>query len=397
MRHPGLRRAGWALVMTTEHGELISACFGAVPFDLAPAQTSRDGEDYAIFMASFVAEPPFTILCDCAGTVGCMQVGGRQKGLQGPRAHLWSRVYSAFDGEQAEVVKTLAHATAADVLGGKTTWWEKKGNSEADKFAKRGCAMHPMPQDAIDAFHGLAALAREAARWAGQQEAWLFRKSLRDTEGNCSLSDGSGIPEGQTVAPDGDGGSAGGGSSNVVEEREDDELEIACSPATTVNGHYLRKCRVTETGERLITCVHCGMYFWKSQRGLSQVCKGAARITPAGRTQLARIAAGLFPKFGPRHVSALEAIDLDTVVELREMIARHCEVQPQSEFVERWARPSSVECLKCFGASERVLDEIRQISSEAHAGQWVQSGEARSGVAAEHEYEPEDEEGVWFS
>ena len=78
-RHPALRRAGWALVMTNEHGQLLSACFGAVPFDLAPMQTSRDGEDYAIFMLSFVAEPPFTVSVIAPARSGaCRWAAGRR-------------------------------------------------------------------------------------------------------------------------------------------------------------------------------------------------------------------------------------------------------------------------------------------------------------------------------
>ena len=41
-----LRRAGWALVATNAEGQLISAAYAAVPLDVRPGQSSRDGEDH---------------------------------------------------------------------------------------------------------------------------------------------------------------------------------------------------------------------------------------------------------------------------------------------------------------------------------------------------------------
>ena len=41
-------------------------------------------------------------------------------------------------GRRTPVVKTLAHATTTDIDAGSSTWWEKKGNDLADKFAKLG-------------------------------------------------------------------------------------------------------------------------------------------------------------------------------------------------------------------------------------------------------------------
>ena len=42
-----------------------------------------------------------------------------------------------------QIRKTKAHATAADVQSGKSTWWEKSSNATADLLAKRGAALHP--------------------------------------------------------------------------------------------------------------------------------------------------------------------------------------------------------------------------------------------------------------
>ena len=59
---PGLRRAGWSLVMVSPTGECIAAAFGAVPEESCPDQSSRDGEDYAYFMARQLVRFPATFL-----------------------------------------------------------------------------------------------------------------------------------------------------------------------------------------------------------------------------------------------------------------------------------------------------------------------------------------------
>ena len=71
-----LRRAGWALVQVDSKGDLVAAAYGPVPLDDAPFQQARDGEDYAIFMATALVEPPFALHIDCAGTLQCLSEAG---------------------------------------------------------------------------------------------------------------------------------------------------------------------------------------------------------------------------------------------------------------------------------------------------------------------------------
>ena len=49
-RIPFLRRADWAVVQVDSDGNLVAAAYGAVPWEAAPAQEARDGEDYAVYM-----------------------------------------------------------------------------------------------------------------------------------------------------------------------------------------------------------------------------------------------------------------------------------------------------------------------------------------------------------
>ena len=54
-----LARAGWSMVQVDWLGDLQSAAFGLVPIRECPAQTSRDGEDCALSMLTYVA------VCNC--------------------------------------------------------------------------------------------------------------------------------------------------------------------------------------------------------------------------------------------------------------------------------------------------------------------------------------------
>ena len=63
-----LWRAGWAVVGVDE-AKLKAAAFGAEPIDVLPAQTSRDGEDYAAAMAGTISVDPLKLHTNCAGTI----------------------------------------------------------------------------------------------------------------------------------------------------------------------------------------------------------------------------------------------------------------------------------------------------------------------------------------
>ena len=49
---PGLRFAGWSVVVVDVNGDVVSALFGVVTLDEAPYQVARDGEDVAILLLS---------------------------------------------------------------------------------------------------------------------------------------------------------------------------------------------------------------------------------------------------------------------------------------------------------------------------------------------------------
>ena len=122
-----LRRAGWAVVQTDAAGNFISAAYGAAPWDAAPAQVARDGEDYAVAMLPEIAIQPFELYIDCAGTLSATRDPAIAQCPRHLRAHLWARVWASFRTLSSH--KTKAHASKADAEQGLTTEWERKGNN----------------------------------------------------------------------------------------------------------------------------------------------------------------------------------------------------------------------------------------------------------------------------
>ena len=120
------RRAGWAIVMIDGHGNEIAAVYGLVPHNLGPEQTARDGEDCAFWAMPHCCEHITSVYVDCQGTLECATTKAKALHPTNPRAHLWEHWWATM-GPAVLAHKTLAHATETDVLAGKTTWWDKKG------------------------------------------------------------------------------------------------------------------------------------------------------------------------------------------------------------------------------------------------------------------------------
>lgn len=137
---PMLRRAGWAVVMVDDEGRLLAAAYGAVPWEAAPEQLSRDAEDFAASMLPCVAMEPFECYADCAGTIGAAASGSVvAASASQARAHRWGRFFAAFPDIVLHKVK--AHCSFADVQAGRISKRAYLGNSHADSYAKagRGC------------------------------------------------------------------------------------------------------------------------------------------------------------------------------------------------------------------------------------------------------------------
>ena len=292
---PQLRRAGWSVVQVDRFGKMISAAYGPVPFDHAPEQVARDGEDYAVFMCSLVATPPLQIYSDCSGTVRCIRSGPQYSSSPAnPRAHLWTKFWAQFEDEDVVGHKTLGHATPRDVEDGKTTWWELHANKEADKLAKAGAAMHAIPPDVLADYFGLVQIVKEAAIWAGTQEAWMDDRKLRDCQ---SITDPA-LKE------------------SKVDQREVRQIDRSQQDqrAADVWTHELVAAELipSQLG-KVIACKKCGAFAWKRRGKLVEPCRGNP-TTQWMRKQKERLDAQLFPgtqqyAIGPLRALSPEELD----------------------------------------------------------------------------------------
>eukprot|EP00959_Pyramimonas_sp_CCMP1952_P106750 2231952-Pyramimonas_sp.AAC.1 len=90
------------------------------------------------------------ICTDCSGILGCVWDRAKSCSSQNSRAHLWSFVWHVFEGG-LKARKVKGHATMADVLNGVRSDLDRLGNKHADRFARLGAGMHPMPEMMVQA------------------------------------------------------------------------------------------------------------------------------------------------------------------------------------------------------------------------------------------------------
>ena len=169
---------GGAVVAVDDVGNVKAAACGAVPSDVLPGQSARDGEDYAAAMAVQFTLDPLTLFIDCEGAIATIN-GPKYKalGARGPRAHVWNRLL--FSHDEVRAVKVKGHATELDVEAGPTSHLCKKGNDLADTFAKKGADTHKPAFRVAKTVDACASLAKQAARWAA--EAHVLLRVWNDT------------------------------------------------------------------------------------------------------------------------------------------------------------------------------------------------------------------------
>jgi hypothetical protein len=272
------------VVQVDDTGRVVAAACGGVPADQCPGQTSGDAEDYAVCMLALVAMEPFHLYIDRQGTVDSAGKPPSATARAGhPTAHLWSRVWAAFD--RLRVTKTKAHASAGDIERGVTTTWQRQGNEHADKFAKQGAAQHDLPRKAVQEYKALANLAFQAARWSGVQNAFLREAGYPDaTRREDQLETARAALQGRP----GPAPTQAASLQAVMSKRSPGEA--AESTALGRTGHRLRVAEVSEEGchaGTLLFCATCGSCAWTSLKALRRRCQGTA--TPARARQLRRI------------------------------------------------------------------------------------------------------------
>ena len=374
-RIPFLRRAGWAVVQVDNGGKLVAAAYGAVPWEAAPAQEARDGEDYAVFMLTEVAALPFTIYVDCAGTVGAAGnplVGTRPRHL---RAHLWDRIWECF--EELQVHKTKAHATETDVLQGITTHWEMRGNSLADEYAKAGVEMHGLTAQHCLEVRALAKIAYHAAKWAAVQYTSMSKEQHKDSDM---------LQPKQKLRP---------------AKRKMQQPKRSASSAFpdagrfqhTFGKHHVKASTVSD-GTLVLFCITCGAYKWKRTGKLGSVCPRHPR-GPGAKQRLNMLNALRFPR-STSHMS----IGSHRAPTMQELGTIRFTPQPQPNTTapswrEQWNLLGKLECtaltrseiLTAYGQTEASLKELtgtiaaadaKRIASQCRATPKQQDDESES-------------------
>ena len=362
-----LRRAGWAIVQVDRFGDLIAAAFGPVPWDACPGQTSRDGEDYAVSMLPFVALEPFELFIDCKGTLDTISSPqSRSAGARGPRANLWSRVWSSFNELRAH--KTKAHATLLDVERGLSTEWERKANNFADGFAKQGAALHGLSADIELQYRSLASLAFQAARWAAEQAVRLRRSGAQDSarlpEKGCHSVSRPHSPKLSFAK------TARRCKIRCLQSVLKESLAYSRPNSSSAKflGHSLRVAEVSFKGVVLF-CASCGAYAWASPRALLAPCPGRER-SPARAAQRARLARLEYPSghHGQWRLSSPRPPAPTVLAFLAEVVARRPRAEEwQSAPASPMARTSlsRAKLLERYGLTEASFSALVERTQQA--------------------------------
>lgn len=359
-----LRRAGWSVVQVNRFGVPVHAAYGPVPEPEAPGQVARDGEDFALMMLSQVAEPPLRVYTDCQGTKGCfLEPKSASTGSGNPRAHLWTRFWAAFEGEQVEVFKTKGHATSTDVEMGRSTWWEREANQAADTYAKKGAECHGLDPQARWQWVALRDIVAQAARWAGQQEAIMAGLEHKDAQALQSGEAGADIGRLEV------GRVASARPCYVRAWPEDQD-------PTKVLGHKLQVA-TTSLGGTLLCCVSCGAYAWRRTKALMSKCLGSA----AGdglRLQRRKLALGYFPggEMGRATIGQLRTPSAAAVRWLMDCIGSRQGEAPcllEDFTTERGVTPwRPEEVLAAYGLDQTTLElhvvRIKRLAQQKRAG-----------------------------
>ena len=305
---PRWRVAGWSVVVLNRDHSFRGALFGSVPFQQAPLQVARDGEDWAASQALRHLGGQYTMHVDCKATLQCLWFPWKASDPRNARAHMWDPV-SGQDHRQGVMCKKVpAHSSWADVQAGHLTALEKVGNDLADKYAKRGASDVGQDESLCHFVHGCRQVAREVAIYVARMEAFIESQGpeARDHQGwevlkpidLGDLADDAGeAPQGgaSSGGPVGPGAPSGlvAGAALVVaaaasqtpsrdgeQARSRSPGEGRVSSVWQVNGHQLLAGHFKAEGEARIClfCTKCWGYATSltASRGLTGVCERRA-------------------------------------------------------------------------------------------------------------------------
>ncbi|CAK0852813.1 unnamed protein product [Prorocentrum cordatum] len=306
--HASLRRAGWSIVQCDSDGNMECAVYGSVRQDLCPFQSAKDGEDFAVWMLSrFLGPCVDEILIDCASTVSCLTLGKRYAtAANKPNAHLWEGIYASLDVDMLKVTKVAAHCTARDVMDGKITEADLRGNGHADRWAKAGAELHRSSPVARREFFGTMEVVRELSCWVAQASLIWQGIEVKDCEGLPEGSERTAVSfAAPVVEPASSRPSDSGSGDGWASAARAGGVSLGAT-AFVVAGHVLAFARCGEGAaeQELIACTHCGAYARLGGRSgaapkLKEQCPGSAGLPKGRRDQKARWLQGRHPAGTP--------------------------------------------------------------------------------------------------
>ena len=294
---PALARAGWSLVSVDQRGALVSAAFGAVPVDRAPLQRARDGEDYALFMAVTLCDFGVELWFDCAGTISTARAGPEVgTAARHPGAHLWGHIFARFEGSLGGILhNTLGHATEKDIEAGRSTWWERNANKQADELAKRGARLHGVTDQALGEVRAILAFQQRIVSFLGYHTAWLVDNGLCDhTElqgRKREAAEKAGKPLQLGAWLQRTGAEMGAGA-----WKEEQAEVFAAHQLQQATGHRIRAaaCLPPLAGTVLL-CTRCGGYSTTKIDFLGKPCRGGQSRVQAATRRIQRFLNGEHP------------------------------------------------------------------------------------------------------
>ena len=324
----------------------MSAAYGAVPWDAAPAQVARDGEDYAVAMLPEIAIEPFELYIDCAGTLSATRDPAIAQFPRHLRAHLWARVWASFRTLSSH--KTKAHASKADVEQGFTTEWERKGNNWADHYAKLGASLHGVRPEHILEARAFASLAFQAARWAAEQFIIMAITPGSDSSELQSKQRTQSVKRQRPSATTAQAhGARPGNTDNTPLEHTGHRLRTAC----------------VEDGSWLIFCAAGGAYSWRRTGGLAMQCPACPRDAGAA-ARLKRMAKGIFPNLSrPMTMGTPRPPSRSQLAALAKRVCGRTQRLAPASWPARWdalgppaqSAPTRAELLAAYGQDETSL------------------------------------------
>ena len=133
---------------------------------MAPSQSARDGEDFAVAQAARCILGAYVLVIDCKATVACARAPRWAARPRAAKGHLWLGINDSLD--EVQTVKVESHLGEQAVRDGKISAIDLFGNRRADFRAKQGAGLGRAQERDVLLVTACYEVARYACRFAGR-------------------------------------------------------------------------------------------------------------------------------------------------------------------------------------------------------------------------------------